>query len=156
MGAAQVNQNIEGLINETNDANASLMALGQPGENMEQIVARIEGSPDDYRHDLATVNKARALQTSLDWESRSRERQAEGFADENFTREVEELKQAYSTAMETEINRVSRHWNIPRVNAKELVDQDIASRGQSAVLPIFHRIYSRFMAAHPQQEVVTE
>ena len=86
----------------------------------------------------------------------SRQRQAEDFDSKTFDNDVVELKHSFETAMETEINRVAKQWKIPRVAAKDLVDQDISVRGQATVLPIYHRVYSRFLAQYPNQLAAAE
>lgn len=88
---------------------------------------------------------------SLENEERVKRDMAVTFATETFDNDVVELKQAFETAMSTEINRVSKKWDINRIAAKDLVDQDVAVRGQNVVLPIYHRIYSRFAAKYPAE-----
>lgn len=152
LGAPQVNQNLETLANLVNDSDAALMqTYGRKGESLQDIQARIDSDDHATDRERQFSNASRSSRLSYETELNAKRNMATDFETENYTNEVEELKHSFETAMATEINRVSKKWDINRMAAKDLVDQDVAVRGQAVVLPIYHRIYSRFAAKYPDE-----
>lgn len=149
--AVEVNATIDRLTDATNDADAALVQIQRPGETFEDTFARIDGDNFATDRERSLVNASRSSRLSLESEQRAKDNMAVEFATETFDNDVLELKQAFETAMRTEIFRVSRKEDIDKMAAKTLVDQDVAIRGQAVVLPIYHRIYSRFAAKYPDQ-----
>lgn len=140
-----------------NDSDAALLqTYGRKGETLQDIQARIDSDTRATDQERQFSNASRSARLSYETELNTKRNMAADFDTETFDNEVEELKHSFETAMETEINRVARQWKIPRIAAKDLVDQDIAVRGQATVLPIYHKIYSRFMARYPQQMAAAE
>lgn len=151
-GAQQTDINIEDLTNQVNDANANLLALGRPSEDLPEIASRIDAGPYAPPLHKQRLEAARQAQTSYDYEQRAKAVQADDWQANIVKADQATMLQAYKTDMTSAVRRTMREHGVDKPTAMGIVAQQIEATSAAAVLPQFARIEQRIRAKYPTAE----